>query len=92
MRIESKVIPNAYWEIDRQIIRNDDGSRALKYSPEIFAMENEFIANYSPVIYNNDLTGKLWSYDTKLPTGGWLENITAKTKDGKIVYKALILC
>lgn len=92
MRIKSKVIPDAYWEIERQIVYKDDEGRTLKYTPEIIEVENEFIANYSPVIYNNDLTGKLWGFDTKLPTGGWLENISAETKNGKIVYRALILC
>ena len=92
MRIKSKVIPNAYWEIERQIVYKDDEGRALNCTPEIIEVENEFIANYSPVIYNNDLTGKQWGYDTKLPTGGWPENITAETKNGKIVYRALILC
>lgn len=86
MRIESKVIPNAYWEIERQIVYN------AKHSPEIMEAENEFIANYSPVIYNNDLTGKQWCYDIKLPSGNWLENIIVQIKNGKVIYRALILC
>lgn len=86
MRIESKVIPNAYWEIERQIVYN------AKHSPEIIEVENEFIANYNPVIYNDDLTGKQWCYDIKLSSVNWLENITVQIKNGKVVYRALILC
>lgn len=95
--IASKAIPNAIWDIDRQIFYKLDASnsknRMLKHSVEIMAIENEFIRNYNPVIYCNDLTGESWCFDTKLPSGGWLENIRVTTNEsGCQVFKALILC
>lgn len=90
--IESKVIPNARWEIKREIFFIN-GNRALKHNEKITDTENDFIANYNPVIYCNDLTGEEWCFDTKMPTGGWLENIkTTWNKDGTRVFKATILC
>ena len=90
--IKSKIIPNARWEIKREALLIN-GSRALKHNAEIVKAENEFIANYNPRIYCNDLTGKEWCFDTKLPTGGWLENIEATwSKDGTRVFRAMILC
>jgi hypothetical protein len=90
--IESKVIPNARWEIKREILLIN-GNRALKHSQEIVNTENDFIANYSPMIYCNDLTGGEWCFDTKMPTGGWLENIKATwSKDGVRVFRATIMC
>lgn len=92
MRIKSNVVPDARWEIKREILLVN-GNRALKHSTEIVRIENDFIANYNPIIYCNDLTGKEWCFDAKMPTGGWLENIEATwSKDGTRVFKALILC
>lgn len=92
MQIKSNVIPNAKWEIEREILFIN-GNRALKHDKEIIKTENDFIANYNPTIYCNDLTGKEWCFDTKMPTGGWLENIEATyDKDGVRVFKAKILC
>ena len=88
--IKSKVIPNARWEIKRETLLINR-SRALKHSAEIVKAENDFIANYNPTIYCNDLTGENWCFDTKLPTGGWLENIKVIWKDGETIFKALIL-
>jgi hypothetical protein len=90
--IESNVIPNARWEIKREILLIN-GNRVLKSSAEITKTEHDFIANYNPVIYCNDLTGEEWCFDTKLPTGGWIENIKATwNKDGVRVFKAVIMC
>lgn len=92
MFIESKVIPDARWEIKREILLIN-GSRALKHSAEIAETEHDFIANYNPRIFCNDLTGEEWCFDTKLPTGGWLENIKATwSKDGTRVFRATIMC
>ena len=88
--IKSNIIPNARWEIKREIF-SINGNRALKHNQEIVKAENDFIANYNPTIYCNDLTGENWCFDTKLPTGGWLENIKVTCKDGITVFKALIL-
>lgn len=90
--IKSNVIPNTRWEIKREILLIN-GNRALKSSEEITKTEHDFIANYNPVIYCNDLTGEEWCFDTKLPTGGWLENIKATwNKDGVRIFKAVIMC
>lgn len=35
-----------------------------------------FIAELNLSIYHNDQTCILWAFDTKLPSGKWLENIT----------------
>ena len=92
MTVKSKVITNARWEIKREIL-SIGGSRALKHDKKIVSVETDFIANYNPVIYCNDLSGQEWCFDTKLPTGGWLENIrTTINKDGTRVFKAVILC
>lgn len=37
--------------------------------------ERAFIENHVFDIYHNDLTCVLWAFDTKLPSGRWLENI-----------------
>lgn len=53
--------------------------------------EVEFIKSYCPVIFNNDRTGEQWCFDTKLPTGRWLENITVSTDEkGKMTFYAYI--
>ena len=94
--IKSEVIPNARWEVHREILWLDPVNkrgRALKHSPEIVKAENDFIANYNPAVFCNDLTGEEWCFDTKLPTGGWLENIRVTwTKDGTRVFRALVMC
>lgn len=92
--IKSNIIPNARWEIKKEIFWTDNTkkNRALKHNTEIVKAEHDFIANYNPTIYCNDLTGKEWCFDTKMPTGGWLENIEPTwSKDGTRVFKALIL-
>ena len=53
--IKSKIIPNARWKIKRETLLIN-GSRALKHNAEIVKAENEFIANYNPRIFCNDLT------------------------------------
>lgn len=93
--IKSNVIPNTRWEIKREIlyIGTQQKYRALKHSSEIIKAEYDFIANYNPTVFCNDLTGEEWCFDTKLPTGGWLENIRATWgKDGARVFRATILC
>ena len=93
MWIQSKAIPGARWEITCEILLKEDGSRALKHSAEILQAENEFIENYNPRIFCNDLIGSEWCFDTKLPTGGWLENITPTwAKDGTRIFRATIMC
>jgi len=37
--------------------------------------DHRFIQDFFPPLYCNDLTGELWAFDTKLPSGKWLENI-----------------
>ena len=70
--IKSNVIPNTRWEIKREILYTDvqKKHRALKHNPEIVKMEYDFIANYNPIVFCNDLTGEEGCFDTKLPTGG----------------------
>lgn len=94
--IKSKVMPDTRWEVRREIFWLDPinkRGRVLKCNAEIQEVENEFIAYYNPVVYCNDLTGEEWCFDKKLPSGGWLENITPTWgKDGVRVYRATIIC
>ena len=94
--IKSEVIPNAGWEVHREILWLDSVNkrcRALKHSPEIVKTENDFIASYNPTVFCNDLTGEEWCFDAKLPTGGWLENIRLTvSKDGTRVFRAIVMC
>jgi hypothetical protein len=90
--IESKVIPHARWEIKREALLINS-NRALKHDQKIIEAENDFIANYNPIVYCNDLTGEEWCFDTKLPTGGWLENIKPTwDNDGVRVFRAIVIC
>lgn len=77
--IKSKVDTCVTWNIDYQ-----------KKNELLSEADYDFIANYNPTIYNNDLTGKEWCFDTKLPSGNWLENISPTYKNGA-VFKALIM-
>ena len=42
---------------------------------ELSAEDLNFIRNFSPAIYHNDIECYLWAFDTKLPSGRWLECI-----------------
>lgn len=94
--IKSNVIPNARWEIKYKIYWRDPvrkRGRMLKVTPEMFKKDTDFIANYNPILYCNDLTGEEFAFDIKLPTGGYLENIkTTWSKDGVRIFRATILC
>ena len=48
-----------------------------------------FIEEFNPTIYHNDLESYLWVFDTKLPSGRYLENI--KFNNEITEAKALIL-
>lgn len=37
--------------------------------------DRQFIETFSPTIFHNDRECYLWAFDTKLPSGAWLENI-----------------
>jgi len=93
MWIQSKVIPNARWEIQEEAFFKDEElnrQRALRVTDEMRQKDNEFIANLNPVLFCNDLTGAEWAFDERLPTGGYLENITAAwSGDGTRVFRAL---
>lgn len=39
------------------------------------AADRTFIKNFSGAVFCNGLTGRLWCFDEKLPSGRWLENI-----------------
>lgn len=72
--IQSKISENLKWKINTSELSED---------------EITFIEQFNPCIYHNDLTCKLWSFDEKLPTGRWLENITFNNE--LTLVKALIL-
>lgn len=62
MILDVKADEEMRWEIDSE--------------KELSTEDVEFIKNYYPVIYWNDVECKHWAFDTKLPSGRWLENIT----------------
>ena len=49
------------WEIDTE--------------KELSTEEHEFLKTFCPGIYHNDIECYLWAFDTKMPSGRWLENI-----------------
>ena len=42
-----------------------------------------FIKQYDPIIYWSDTDCKYWAFDTKLPSGRWLENMQFQLVGGK---------
>lgn len=85
MTIPSSAIPNTVWKIKRIM----DG--AAPSAAEMEA-ESEFIRNLNPAILCNDLTGKCFCMDIKMPTGRYLENITpAWNADAPDVFTAAII-
>nr|DAG80944.1 MAG TPA: hypothetical protein [Caudoviricetes sp.] len=51
--------------------------------------DRDFIAFFSPAAFFNDVICYHWAYDTKLPSGRWLENMSF-SEDLKTI-KALVL-
>lgn len=87
--IVSNVMPNTIWKIKRIATCHEGGPAAVPAS--VLEVENEFIRNLDPVVFCNDLTGKSYCMDTKLPTGFYLENIKPIWQAGMpSVYEAVI--
>lgn len=42
---------------------------------QISAEDAAFIRAFDPPLYHNDISCYIWAFDTKLPSGRWLENI-----------------
>lgn len=66
----SNVKPDLTWRING-------------YTPD--RGDHDFIRNFAPAIYHNDLECYLWAFDVKLPSGKWLENIRF-SNDLKVAY------
>lgn len=45
------------------------------HGERLSAQDVEDIKAINDTIYCNDLTGELWMFDRKLPSGRWLENL-----------------
>ena len=60
LNIQSAISP-VIWNIDAE--------------KELEEMDVNFIKNFNPTIYHNDVGCYLWAFDEKLPSGRWLENI-----------------
>lgn len=73
MKINSK-ISNVVWNIETRELNKHDIL---------------FIENFNPQIYHNNVDCYLWSFDEKLPSGAWLENIRFNNEITKA--KALVL-
>lgn len=74
-KIVSKASPKISWLIDNKRSLTDG--------------EIAFIEQLNLQIYHNDLTSKLWAFDTKMPGGAWLENIEFNNELTKA--KALVM-
>mgnify|MGYP003593356811 CR=1 FL=1 len=61
----------------------------IKSDNDLSEEDKGFIQNYASSIYHNDITCKLWMFDTKLPSGRWLENISLNNE--LTVAKALVM-
>jgi len=64
VHIKSKLIPDFVWNIKNAVPISDD--------------DKAFIETFAPPIYHNDVECYLWAFDTKLPSGKWLENVRFK--------------
>lgn len=53
-----------YWEIES--------------TEKLTEKDIEFIENYYPVTFLNDVTCEYWAFDKELPSGRYLENISMK--------------
>ena len=64
MKIKS-IISDVIWniEVSNNSLSNEDIN---------------FIENFNPTIYHNDIDCTLWVFDTELPSGRYLENIFFK--------------
>lgn len=55
---------------------NNETTWIIDTKKELTEEEKNHISKLNPQIYHNDLTGRLWSFDTKILNDKWLENIT----------------
>ena len=61
------------------VIKSNIADAVWRIETDNLSEEDElFIQNFDPLIYHNDLEGYLWAFDTKLPSGRWLENMRFK--------------
>lgn len=42
---------------------------------ELDEKEHDFLKSFIPTVYHNDLDCRLCAFDTKMPSGRWIENI-----------------
>lgn len=61
----------------------------LQVGADLSEKDTHFIREFNQTVYCNDLTGKLWCFDTKLPSGRWLENI--EPSNDLTTVKAIVL-
>lgn len=57
-------------------------------SKEMAAKDSEFLKNFDPVIYWNDVDCYYWGFDQRLPSGRWITNITLDYKH-RLKYKIM---
>ena len=93
MTIDSEVMENTIWYIHTAISEPSFEDILLeRCKQEVGGLKEDidFIASFDPVIFCNDHTGVNWVFDTKLPSGRWLENITVQMNNGRCIFKASI--
>lgn len=61
----------------------------IKVNNNLSIDDIEFIENFNPTIYHNDIDCTLWVFDTMLPSGRYLENIFFNNEI--TVAKAIVL-
>ena len=92
VKIISRVMDNTeWWIVRRKQEKSWEDVVFQRYHPrELCSEDIAFISESAPSVYCNDLTGKEWCFDQKLPSGIWLENILVGWQDGKRVCHATV--
>lgn len=64
----------------------------IENSDTLSNTDKEFIVNLNPTIYWSDDRLCHWCFDTKLPSGRWLENIIVEELDSDdcVTFKAFV--
>lgn len=57
------------------IIKAFTGMKWIIDTAALSQADRDFIRSFDPVIYWSDTDCRYWAFDTKLPSGRWLENM-----------------
>ena len=65
-------------EYTLKVIADNEMCWIVESEEELAQIDIDFIENYYPVTYWSDCDCRHWAFDTKLPSGKWLECISLK--------------